>query len=312
MKISVNAPFSEENYALIVKAAQGCEVVRSDCSGADIVIGYPATGADYSNLKLFQSTSAGVEKLLRDNIPENIIVTNTTGAFGDVISEYVIGGILSLYRGLFGYRDNQVKHIWQQKMARELTLKGKQALILGCGDLGSKTAQKLKAFGVKTLGIRKTPSPVEGIDEVYGVSDLNKIIPESDLVICCLPNTPLTDGLVGKEQFALMKQDAMFVNVGRGNVVDTDALIETLKSGKLFGAVLDVFDIEPLPEKSPLWDMENVLITPHISGPSFGHFPEVEKEIAEICAENILRFLSGKPLLNVVNRKSGYAEKSTT
>lgn len=140
---------------------------------------------------------------------------------------------------------------------------------------------------------------------------LDELLPRADLVVCCLPHTAGTVKMLSAERIGIMKPGTILVNVGRGSLLDEDALAAALSSGLLYGAVLDVFENEPLPESSPLWDMENLLITPHISGPSFGYYPEVERIIAEICAENVARFLAGKPLRNVIDRTKGYAVKET-
>lgn len=307
MNIWINAPFSAENLELIKSAAVGCEVFSGTeaVPGAEIIIGQPPE--DMSGVRLLQSTNAGVEKLLA-GIPEGVIITNATGAFGEVISEYIIGGILALCRDLFQYREQQRRHIWRD-IPHGLLLCGRNALILGCGDIGASTAEKLRAFGMNVTGIRRSPAPTRGFDRVFGMDMLDELLPEADLLICCLPHTPGTAGLLSESRIALMKRGAVLVNVGRGSLLDEAALVNALKSGRLSGAVLDVFAQEPLPESSPLWDMENVLITPHVSGPSFGHFPEVERRIAGICADNISRFLAGKPLVNVVDRSRGYADR---
>lgn len=307
MKIWINAPFSVENVKLIIRAAVGCEVFSGTeaVPGADIIVGQPPE--DLSGAKLLQSTNAGVEKLL-SHIPDNVIITNVTGAFGEVISEYIIGGVLTLSRNLFQYREQQRRHIWQEIPHGNL-LYGRNTLILGCGDIGTSTAEKLRAFGMKVTGIRRSPVPTHGFDRVFGMDMIEELLPETDLLICCLPHTPETVGMLSEKQITLLKRGAVLVNVGRGSLINETALITALKSGNISGAVLDVFALEPLPESSPLWDMENVLITPHISGPSFGHFPEVERRIAAICADNISRYLSGKPLVNVIDRSKGYADR---
>ena len=307
MKIWINAPFSVENVKLIIRAAVGCEVFSGTKAvpGADIIVGQPPE--DLSGAKLLLSTNAGVEKLL-SHIPDNVIITNVTGAFGEVISEYIIGGVLTLSRNLFQYREQQRRHIWQEIPHGNL-LYGRNTLILGCGDIGTSTAEKLRAFGMKVTGIRRSPVPTHGFDRVFGMDMIEELLPETDLLICCLPHTPETVGMLSEKQITLLKRGAVLVNVGRGSLINETALITALKSGNISGAVLDVFALEPLPESSPLWDMENVLITPHISGPSFGHFPEVERRIAAICADNISRYLSGKPLVNVIDRSKGYADR---
>lgn len=309
MKIWINAPFSGENLEIIRQSVGDSEIYTGNkvIPDAEIIVGYIPEGYNSQQLRLLQSVNAGVEKLL-DSVPENVIITNVTGAFGEVISEYVVSGILALDRGLFGYRENQKGHIWKP-LEGGVLLSGRNALVLGCGDIGSHTALKLRAFGVHTVGIRRNPIPAEGFDEVYGSEKLDNILTAADIVICCLPYTSQTHGMLSAKRFENMKNGALLVNVGRGAVVDNEAMISALQNGKLRGAVLDVFDKEPLADNSPLWDMENVLITPHISGPSFGHFPEVERKIAEICAGNLSAFTSGKPLRNVINRTYGYAER---
>ncbi|MGN0650460.1 MAG: D-2-hydroxyacid dehydrogenase [Oscillospiraceae bacterium] len=310
MKVWINAPFSAENIQLISRAAKGCEVFSGNelIPEADIIVGQPAENTDFTRLKLLQSTNAGVEKLISAGIPENVAITNVTGAFGEVISEYITAGILAFCRGLFRYRDNQRRHIWQIER-REILLNGKNALILGCGDIGGAAAKRLRAFGMRIAGIRREPKKTEYFDSVYGMDSLDGLLSDADVIICCLPHTAQTCGVLSAERILRMKHGAILVNVGRGSLIDEAALAEALQNGRLFGAVLDVFEKEPLPENSPLWDMENVIITPHISGPSFGHFPEVERKIAEICAENVARFISGEPLINVIDKAKGYAEK---
>ena len=137
---------------------------------------------------------------------------------------------------------------------------------------------------------------------------LEKQLPKADLVVCCLPETPLTVGLFSKERIALMKQNALFVNVGRGSLVNEKALVDALEQKRISGAILDVFREEPLPKSSPLWSLPNVFITPHISGKSFNHSPVIERKIAEICVENINRFIDGKQPKNLIRREIGYAE----
>lgn len=309
MTIWINAPFSAKNMELIKNAAAGCEVFTGTeyVPNTDIIVGHPPK--DFSGVKLLQSTNAGVERLLAD-IPEDVVIANVTGAFGEVISEYIIGGVLALNRNLLRYHEQQRQHIWRD-IPQGAMLHGKNALILGCGDIGTSTAEKLRAFGMNVTGIRRSPVPTHGFDRVFGMDMLDELLPQTDLLVCCLPHTPETIGLLSEKRITLMKCGSVLVNVGRGSLIDEASLINSLKSGKLAGAVLDVFGQEPLPENSPLWDMENVLITPHISGPSFGHFPEVERRIAEICAENISRFLAGKPLVNVIDRSKGYADRES-
>ena len=310
MKVWINAPFSSENRELIKGAAAGCKVFfgKEVIPDAEIIVGQLHEATDFSRLKLLQSTNAGVEKLISAKIPENVTIANVTGAFGTAISEYIMAGLLALSQKLHRYRENQRRHIWRDE-GQETLLYGKNALILGCGDIGSSAAYRLHAFGVKITGIRREPVRTEYFDAVFGIEALDRLLPDADFLICCLPHTEQTRGIMSRDRFSLMKKGAILVNVGRGSLIDETALIESLETGKLSGAVLDVFNEEPLSDSSPLWDMENVIVTPHISGPSFGHYPEVERKIAELCAGNISRFLNGMPLLNIIDRNKGYAER---
>lgn len=310
MKVWINAPFSAENLEMIKQAAKGCDVFTGGetIPDAEIIVGQPAETTEFTRLRFLQSTNAGVEKLIDSGIPENITVANVTGAFGEVISEYILAGILALCRGLFRYRDNQQRHIWQP-VKQEMLLCGKNALVLGCGDIGSAAARRLRSFGMKITGIRRNPAKTPYFDSVFGADRLDELLPDADIIVCCLPHTSQTQRMLSADRIRLIRHGAILVNVGRGSLIDEAALIDALKSGRLFGAVLDVFENEPLSENSPLWDMENVIVTPHISGPSFGHYPEVERKIAEICAQNISCFIGGKPLRNIIDKSKGYANR---
>lgn len=315
MKILVTAPFSEPFRIRLKNAAEkyGCDISFgndiSDFSDADIIIG-DVTGEQAKHcksLKWLQITSSGADKYTYGkHILDSVAVTNVTGAFGDGISEYIIGTILAAFRGLFTYRRNQERSVWEDIHSERL-IYGSRVLILGCGDIGSKTAVKLKSFGAETIGIRRNIRPADGFDSIFGMDALDRELALADIIIGCLPRTPLTDHLLDKRRLALMKSDALIVNVGRGSLIDTLALTEALTNGHLFGAILDVFEQEPLPSDSPLWKIDNVLITPHISGPSFGHSPHTEKIIADICEENLRRFVNGEPLTNAVPPELGYA-----
>ncbi len=305
MKLFINAPFSSENRKAIIAAADGCEVAENPAD-ADIIIGELPETYNPERLKFLQLCVAGAEKYCSENAASSFIIANATGAFGEVISEYILGAVLAVYRGFFTLRDNQRLHLWNDREQERLIF-GERALILGCGDIGRNTAVKLKAFGANVAGIRRIPRPTSGFDEVYGIESLDEQLKTADIVICCLPKTPRTDKLLDGGRISLMKRNALVVNVGRGSLIDTSALYSALKKGDIYGAVLDVFEEEPLPENSPLWDLPNLLITPHISGKSFGHSPDTERRIAEICANNLRRFIAGEPLRNVIDKKEGYA-----
>ncbi|MGN0642737.1 MAG: D-2-hydroxyacid dehydrogenase [Huintestinicola sp.] len=315
MNILVTAPFSEPFRRKLITSAgiTGCNISfgteSSELAAADIIIGdITEKQAELcKNLRWLQLTSAGADKYTYGNfLSENVVITNVTGAFGDGISEYIIGTILTMFRGLFIYRKNQGNCVWED-IHTERLIYGSRALILGCGDIGSKTAMKLKSFGAEVVGIRRNIRPAEGFDRIFDINSLDHELACADIVIGCLPKTKLTYHLLDKRRIRLMKSDALIVNVGRGSLIDTDALTEALSEGHLSGAILDVFEQEPLSHNSPLWTMNNVFITPHISGPSFGHSPHTEKIICDICEENIRRYVNNEQLINIVPPELGYA-----
>lgn len=304
MNLLINAPFSEENRKMILAEKRSlCETDRIEL--ADIIIG--DIPAEYygrlKNLKWLQLTKAGADNIVYGNaISDKALLTTASGAFGEVISEYVVGAILCLFRDFFAYRKNQAEKRWLDTK-NERMICGSRVLILGCGNIGKRVSTCLRAFGAVTAGVRQSREKCAEFDETYSVETLDELLPFADIIVCALPKTPATEHLLSRERLSLLRQNALVVNVGRGSVIDTEALCEKLKKGELFGAALDVFENEPLDESSPLWNMENVFITPHISGVSFGHSARTERLIAEICAENLRRFTTGEKLKNIVSRE---------
>ncbi|MDL2288922.1 D-2-hydroxyacid dehydrogenase, partial [Oscillospiraceae bacterium OttesenSCG-928-F05] len=180
---------------------------------------------------------------------------------------------------------------------------GSTVLILGAGDIGRETALRLKGFGCRILGLRRSPGgAVEGYDAVYGMEALMGALSEADYVLNILPATKETARILGTAQFAVMKPTAYLINIGRGTTVDTDALVFALQSGLIAGAALDVTEPEPLPAESPLWAMDNVLITPHASGFSAG----ADRRRLELFCDLLTRYLAGEPLYHTVDFDKGY------
>lgn len=303
MKVLINAPFCEKNMELISASVPECTFVeKSEIEYADIIIGdipedcYGRLG----RLKWLQLTSAGADKIIYGGaVGGNVILTTASGAFGEIIAEYAVGGILCLYRDFFRYRKNQERKQWNDTK-RERMILDSRVLILGCGNIGQCVSQRLRAFGAFTVGIRRLNSPCPDFNRTRTTETLDEELKCADIVVCALPRTPETEHILNRERLSLMKKDALIVNVGRGNAIDTPALIERLQNGELYGAVLDVFEQEPLPADSPLWEMDNVLLTPHISGRSFGYSMRTEGLIAQICIDNLRNYISGKPLKNVI------------
>ena len=311
-EVLITAPCSDEVKRRLREFENSCVFSfgdrKSDIGDAEAVIGEPRTEKirQAKSLKFIQMTWAGADIYTCNGaFPQGIRLATASGAFGGVISEYVVGAVLCLYRRFPEYIENQRSALWRDAGA-ERTLEGKTALILGTGDIGANVAKRLSAFGTKNIGVRRTGAPAQYFEEIHTLSTLDSLLPQADLIIGCLPNTKETGHILDDQKFALMKSDALLINVGRGSLIDTPALTRALEERQIAGAVLDVLEKEPLAADSPLWSMPNVLITPHISGRGFGHDPATEKKIWDICLENLRRYLSGEDIINEIDFARGY------
>lgn len=280
-----------------------------DCADIEIILGEPENSTVHlmKNLRWIQMTWAGANKYTSAvDFPDHITLTGASGAYGGVISEYIVSGILALYKNLFPYRVQLQRGGWNQ-LEGDDTLEGKRVLILGAGNIGQETAGKLRCFGAYTVGICRTPgSRHVSFDELYTIDNVDAQLQRADVVIIALPGTAETRGMFDAKRFERIKAGAMFVNVGRGFVVDTDDLTDALQKGLLRGAVLDVTDPEPLPEKHPLRYMENVILTPHISGVSWGENKFTRRRILDIFCENMKRDQNHEPKKNRIDFGKGY------
>lgn len=286
------------------------ELLKSEeLDDIEIVLGEPelSTIRSMKNLRWIQMTWAGVNIYTStQDFPENVVLTNASGAYGCVISEYIVSGILALVKNIFPYRAQMQAGGWS-KIEGEDTIEGKRALILGTGNIGEETAKRLKCFSCETVGIRRTQGKkVEFFDEVYTIDSLDEQLQSADVVVIALPGTAETSGMFDADRISKMKADAILVNVGRGFIIKTDELTNALQSGWLRGAVLDVTDPEPLPENHPLRNMENVILTPHISGVSWGDNTFTKRRIMEIFCENLKRDYNNEPKRNRIDLGKGY------
>jgi phosphoglycerate dehydrogenase-like enzyme len=285
-------------------------VTREIVQEANIIIGNPSKDRVRGSeaLEFLQLSSAGSESYVKEGIlNKDVILANATGAYGQGISEYMISLVLALFRNLHIYRDNQSKHLWQDagnsRLVRESTV-----LILGPGDIGGSFAKKMHNLGAKTISVRRTMgTKPEYIDEQYTNDSLDSLIPRADVIALSLPNTPATTNIINKDRIALMKKSAIVINVGRGNAIEMEALYEALKTKRIAGAGLDVFPEEPLPVDSPLWDLDNLIITPHNNG---GEPKSTNTKIIELCIKNYTDYINKGKVATEVDFKTGY-KKST-
>ena len=286
------------------------ELLKSeDYANIEIILGEPGLSTVHSmnHLRWIQMTWAGANKYTSvSDFPDNITLTGASGAYGCVISEYIISGILALTRNLFAYR-TQMRFGGWDKIEGDDTLEGKRVLILGTGNIGWETAKKLKCFGAYTVGICRTMGKGDlSFDEIHTIDSIDAQLPNADVVIIALPGTTETAGLFNGERIRKMKKTAILVNVGRGFIVNTDELTNALQEGLLKGAVLDVTQPEPLPKEHPLRYMENVVLTPHISGISWGDNKFTRKRILDIFCENLKRDRNNGPKKNIIDFSKGY------
>jgi phosphoglycerate dehydrogenase-like enzyme len=240
-------------------------------------------------LRVIQTLSAGVDWLV-GRVPPRVRVHNARGIYDAPLSEWVIGAILAMQRGHIRARDAQARHEWEFFEPDEL--EGRRVVILGIGSIGSAIADRLRPFGVDVVGVGRTAR--EG---VRALADLDSLLPSADILVCMLPLTRDTTGLIDARRLALLPHGALLVNAGRGRTVDTAALTRELRSGRL-RAALDVVDPEPLPADHPLWGLPNVLITPHMAGDS----PSTTIRCFALAGDQVRRFAAGQPLINEVPR----------
>ncbi len=257
-------------------------------------------------LRWVQATSAGAgEKLgtarLRREELDRVLLTTASGVHATPLAEFCLFGLLAFTKSLPRLLSDQEQRRWDHYPTREL--KGKTILIVGLGKIGLEVARLAHCFGMRTVGLkRRVGEGLPNVDEVRDSGDLKQVVPHADAVIVTLPSTDDTQGMIDKETIHLMNRDCIFVNVGRGSVVDEDALIEALTEERIRGAVLDVFREEPLPPDSRLWELPNVLISPHTAA-----LAEAENErIVRLFIENLSRYLDGAPLLNRVDPEGHY------
>lgn len=256
------------------------------------------------DLRWIQLTSAGVDRAARSGlVGSEFMITNASGVHATPIGEYVLCIMLMFCKGAATFVRAQERREWTRFMSRELY--GKTVGIIGYGHIGEGVAKLAKAFGCRIIATRRSvteASSTDIIDELWPASDLTRVLAESDFVVLAMPLTDETRHMIDDAALRSMKRTGVLINIARGAVVDTDALIRALKEGTIAGAGLDVFEQEPLPSESELWSMENVIMSPHISG---GTEIYNQRAVAIFC-ENLRRYLANEPLMNLVDAERGY------
>lgn len=283
-------------------------------SGADALFVYdflstavPGAWPAADRLRWLHIASAGVDPVLFPGLQgSDVVLTNSRGVFDGAIAEYVLGVVLTFAKDFVRSWDLQRQKRWKHRESERVS--GRRVLVVGTGPIGRSIARLLRAAGMSVAGVgRRARTGDPDFGDVYASSELARHLPEADYVVAVAPLTEQTKGMFDAETFAAMKPGARFVNVGRGELVVTSDLVGALRDGPLGGAALDVFDTEPLPPESPLWTMENVLISPHMSGDFVGW----RNTLVEVFADNFRRWRAGEPLRNVVDKQLGYVPSET-
>jgi phosphoglycerate dehydrogenase-like enzyme len=331
MKLILHPAVSAERLAAIKKAAgkrtvvvncvDEAEAVR-EIADADGMFGYltrPLLAAA-RQLRWAQSPTASMEKYLYPELVESaVVVTNMRGIFSDVIADHVFGFVLCFAKNFHTYIRQQARRHWQMlgrehnelpgyggpgevhpSDLRAITLADGTLGVVGAGGIGGEVCRRGYAFGMKVLAVDQVaaPPPAPGV-QVWPVERLDEMLGLSDFVVIAAPHTPETFKLFNRARIGRMKKTAYLINVGRGAIVDLAELTAALQAGEIAGAGLDVFEVEPLPADHPLWGMDNVIITPHCAAAS----PRVAERHLAVLLDNVKRFVSGKPLKNVVDKK---------
>ena len=314
--VLVNLTLEERHKRRLEAAAPDCRFVYAPdgvltkelAQQAEIIVGFPPASwiAGSTKLEWLQLMSAGADAYLKPGVlAPGVKLTNATGAYGKAVSEHGLAMTMTLMKKLHTYRDYQQQHVW--KDAGPVTsLTEATVLVVGLGDIGQSYARMVKALGApRVIGVKRRPGDCPAcVDELCLTADLDRVLPEADVIFSVLPGTADTIHFYTRERFALMKPGAIFVNCGRGSAVETQVLLDALRQGQIRAAGIDVAEQEPIPAESPLWDQENLLITSHVAG-NF-HLTDILEQVVNITEKNLRAYFAGEPLQNVVDFTTGY------
>lgn len=276
-------------------------------AAANIILGMPEPELINAseNLELLQLNIAGADRYVKPGVlAPKTKLTNSTGAYSKAVAEHGAAMLFMLQKKLHLYRDAQGKHKWTD-FGTVTSITDATVVVVGLGDIGCHFATIVKALGARVIGVkRRASAKPDCVDELYTMEKLDEVLPRADVVFSVLPGTPATTHLYTAERFDLMKPTAIFINCGRGASVENSVLYDAVKNGKIASAAIDVSEVEPLPPDSPLWSLDNLVITPHVSG--YYHLPYTFERIVDIAAENLGRFMRGEELMNIVDFTTGY------
>jgi len=288
------------------------ERLAEEIADADILVGFslrPEQFAAAKKLKWIHCLAAGLSQLMYPELRQSpVIITNARGVHAPAMAEHTLGLMLALARRLPSALHYQQQRQWAQQeiwdeQPHPIELSGRTLTIVGYGAIGKAVAERAHALGMRIVGVKRDVSQGgEGADTVFAADKLIEALAEADFVVLAVPETPATQHMFAAAQFAAMKPTAYFLNVARGSLVDTAALLEALRNKRIAGAALDVAEVEPLPADSPLWELDNLIVTPHLAAVS----ERLWHRQAALLLDNLDRFFTGRELLNLVDKQRGY------
>ncbi len=296
----------EESYSVSVSVCKERTRLGEAVRDADILIASwrlpEGIVSSAGSLKWIHSIGAGVDGILTSEVVESpVVVTSSSGIHREPISEHVLAFMLSFVRGFHTFAGQQMRKEWKRFELGELA--GKTLGIVGLGEIGSEIAVKAKCLGMRVIAVKRTPGEKPSfVDELWLQGRLKDLLGQTDFVVLSLPLTPETRGFIGEAELKAMKKTACLINISRGKIVQEGKLIQALREGWIAGAGLDVFEEEPLPANSELWEMANVIITPHVAGSN----PRYMERAMGVFESNLERFMRGEQLTNLVDKKLGY------
>ena len=297
-----------EKYGYLAVFCEDRETAANEVKDAEIIYSYDSTLAPLApELKWFHAAAAGVDAFLKPGVlPESCLLSNSAGAYGVAVSEHGVTLTLMLLRRIPDYMENVRSHIWINTLPVG-SITGSRVTVLGTGDIGTNYAKRVRGFSPeKITGVsRSGRAREEGVfDEFVPQEELDRVLPETDILFMALPGTPQTQHMLSAERIALLPGHAIVVNVGRGNSIDQTALVEALNAGRLAGAGLDVFEVEPIPEGDPAWSAKNLLITTHTAGQMT--LPHTKAQNVYMFCEDFVNYCEDRPLKYQVDRLLGY------
>ncbi len=319
-RILVVADTQEHHRKMLEQAAPNAQFIyrsakavqQEDVQKADIIIGNPRASLleNCEQLQWLQLQSAGTDDYRDCTLIKNnrILFSNGSGVYGLAISEFMLTTTLMMFKKMKAYMQNQRDHAWK-KEGTISSVYGSTVLILGLGDIGSSYGKLIRLLGGYVIACQLTAAePNESADEIHAMCDLNALLPRADLVAVCLPGNDDTRHLFHKDTYARMKKSACFLNIGRGFIVNTDDLLEALRNHTIAQAALDVIEGEPLPPEHSAWELDNLILTPHVAGGTY--LPETNNRFFAFAAENLKAYLAGDKIRNQVDLVSGCRKES--